>query len=187
MSMIRLTQEQADAHKKRVAEAKKKWNTEIPADLLPKKSTWTAEQAQEFIKCGAIVVAKPKKSATLSQKRDGEAREAGLSLPYPPSVNHYWQRNKNGGMRISKAGLAFRETVGYAYHMMKGFSGDVSLHIVAYPPDKRRRDLDNTLKAIGDALQHAGLIVDDFQIQDLRIIRGPVRAGGEIYVTVTAI
>ena len=34
-----------------------------------------------------------------------------LTLPWPPTVNHYWARNKNGGMRVGKAGVEFRDAV----------------------------------------------------------------------------
>ena len=36
-------------------------------------------------------------------------------------------------------------------------------------PDKRRRDLDNMGKSLGDALTAAGILVDDSQIIDLRL------------------
>lgn len=48
----------------------------------------------------------------------------------------------------------------------------LKVDIIAYPPDKRRRDLDNLLKAPQDSLQHAGVFHDDSQIADLRIRRG---------------
>ena len=43
--------------------------------------------------------------------------------------------------------------------------------IEAYPPDKRKRDLDNILKSLLDALQHAGMYPDDSQIDVLSIAR----------------
>jgi hypothetical protein len=46
--------------------------------------------------------------------------------------------------------------------------------VVAYPPDKRRRDLDNILKCVNDALTHLKAIEDD------SLIRRAVQEWGEI-------
>jgi crossover junction endodeoxyribonuclease RusA len=55
---------------------------------------------------------------------------------------------------------------------------DISAIIYVYPPDRRRRDIDNVLKAILDALQRAGVYNDDSQISRLYIERcEPVRGG----------
>jgi crossover junction endodeoxyribonuclease RusA len=54
------------------------------------------------------------------------------------------------------------------------FPGQVSVTIDAYPPDRRRRDLDNVLKAALDALTHCGIWADDSQVAELRIRRMPV-------------
>ena len=51
-----------------------------------------------------------------------------------------------------------------------------------YPPDRRKRDLDNVLKASIDALQHCGLIDDDANIWRLEVERGEVVKGGYIEV-----
>jgi crossover junction endodeoxyribonuclease RusA len=40
----------------------------------------------------------------------------------------------------------------------------------AFPPDRRRRDLDNLLKPTLDALQHGGVYEDDSQV-DLLVVR----------------
>jgi len=54
-----------------------------------------------------------------------------------------------------------------------------------FPPDGRRRDLDNLQKALCDALQHAGVYADDSQIDRLDVQRGPVVPGGKVIVQVT--
>jgi len=59
--------------------------------------------------------------------------------------------------------------------------------IKAIAPDKRRRDLDNMLKAVLDALEHAKVYENDSQIDDLRITRLPPEKPGRIIVTVTEI
>ena len=66
----------------------------------------------------------------------------------------------------------YRTEVANEVMMHKGkkqFQGKVKVTIEAYRPDKRRRDLDNLLKAPLDALTHAGVYQDDELIVDLRI------------------
>ena len=48
----------------------------------------------------------------------------------------------------------------------------------AFPPDRRRRDLDNLLKSTQDSLAHAGVYQDDAQI-DLLLVRRrePIKPG----------
>lgn len=53
--------------------------------------------------------------------------------------------------------------------MVKHFKGHLKVEIEAFRPDKRRRDLDNLLKATLDGLAHAGVYEDDSQIVDLHI------------------
>jgi crossover junction endodeoxyribonuclease RusA len=94
-----------------------------------------------------------------------------ITLPWPPSVNTYW-RNFDGRMIISARGRDYRETVGdqmTLQKMVKHFKGQLKVEIEAFRPDKRRRDLDNLLKATLDGLAHAGVYEDDSQIVDLRI------------------
>ena len=55
---------------------------------------------------------------------------------------------------------------------------------IAEPPDKRRRDLDNILKAPLDALTHAGLLMDDEQFDEINIVRGQPVSGGRMGVKI---
>ena len=94
-----------------------------------------------------------------------------ITRPWPPSVNTYW-RNFDGRMIISARGREYRETVGdqmTLQKMVKHFKGQLKVEIEAFRPDKRRRDLDNLLKATLDGLAHAGVYEDDSQIVDLHI------------------
>jgi len=96
-----------------------------------------------------------------------------IELPWPPSINHYWRHTRTGHY-ISRAGKAFREKVIYTCLKVPGkFSEKDRLYITidAYPPDRRKRDLDNVLKSLLDSLQHAGVYKDDSQIDRLSISR----------------
>lgn len=114
----------------------------------------------------------------------------GLELPYPPSVNTYWRRV---GPRtiISAKGRKYRETVNgivKAAGANVAFDRDLKVTIEAYPPDARRRDIDNILKAILDSLGDANVYVDDSQIIHLIAHkRDPLRPGGMIYVEIEEI
>ena len=120
-----------------------------------------------------------------------------MSLPYPPSVNHYW-RKWNNRMVISREGRAYRQEVQavLATAGAGGGGGDgkdppddgpLALAMDAFPPDRRRRDLDNIQKPLLDALEHAGVYQDDSQI-DWLLTRRQVRVpGGKVIVQVTAL
>lgn len=60
----------------------------------------------------------------------------------------------------------------------------IKVQIVACPPDKRLRDLDNLFKAPLDALTKAGVWIDDSQIQELSIKWGNIEKGGKLYIDV---
>ena len=47
-----------------------------------------------------------------------------------------------------------------------------------YPPDNRRRDMDNVVKSLQDALTAAGVWVDDYQIEHLTVRRHKARKAG---------
>ncbi len=56
--------------------------------------------------------------------------------------------------------------------------GRLSVKIDMHPPDARRRDVDNVLKPLLDALQHGGAFRDDSQIDKLTIERmQPIKYG----------
>jgi len=110
-----------------------------------------------------------------------------IALPWPPSVNRMW-RSFNGRNILSLEGRQYRQKV-LATVLQAGrpktMTGRLVVLIEVYPPDRRRRDLSNLEKGIGDGLAHAGVYKDDEQIDDLRIVRGGLRTGGEVVVTVT--
>jgi len=99
-----------------------------------------------------------------------------LDIPWPLSVNHYWEQR--GAMRfLSSKALNFRREVKHAFldTQHPGFGGiaRLSLKIMLFPPDKRRRDIDNILKCTMDSLEHAGVYEDDSQIDMLQVVRVP--------------
>jgi len=105
-----------------------------------------------------------------------------LVLPLSPSVNHYYQRNKGGGVRVSDRGQAFRKEVWAAVKQSKmpTLSGRLCVVLRVYPRDRKTVDIDNFAKAVLDALQIAGAFVNDSQVDELTLTRGSVINGGRI-------
>lgn len=120
--------------------------------------------------------------------QDGTGKERVLSLPYPPSVNHLWRHVViKGTVRtlLSKEGRKYRLAARGGF-TGEPFTGRLAVRVIVCPPDRRRRDLDNTCKACLDALSpergkvsgFQGVWLDDSQIDILIVERGPVHRGG---------
>ena len=102
-----------------------------------------------------------------------------IELPYPPSINHYWRRVGPRTL-ISREGRRFRQRVLaiLAALGVEPLLGRLAVQGEDFPPDGRRRDIDNVQKALLDALQHGGAYADDSQIVQLAIeTREPVEGG----------
>ena len=110
-----------------------------------------------------------------------------LTLPFPPTINHYYGRTARGVVYIRKAGKCFREqAIICVEEQLPGVMLDSRIHceVVLHPPDRRPRDLDNYMKPLLDALTHSQLIEDDKLIDQLAIFRGvPVPRSGCVIVT----
>lgn len=115
-----------------------------------------------------------------------------LTLPVPPSANHLW-RHVNGVTLLSKPARLYRKTVGEAV-LIRGpgvslpLTGRLKLSIALTPANRQRRDLDNCLKALQDALTHARVWLDDEQIDVLTVHRNPPDPQQPgVYVTISEV
>lgn len=111
-----------------------------------------------------------------------------LTLPWPPSVNAIWRR-VGAKTLLSAEGRSYRKAVADQVLIQRGAgklgaADRLAVAIELYPPDRRRRDVDNAAKAPLDALTHAGVWDDDSQIDKLLILRRLPVAGGQIVVTI---
>ena len=112
-----------------------------------------------------------------------------LTLPYPPSVNNMWATVR-GRRVLSKKGRLYRKDVALfcvASGLPRPLPTPIAVHVALYAPDNRHRDLDNIFKAVGDALQASGLLVNDADIDELHIVRKEIdRPAGHLVVTIIA-
>ena len=96
-----------------------------------------------------------------------------LYLPWPPSINHYYRRTEKTHLAISKRGkeyrLATKLAVALKHEPPFEAAVTVTVHLVA--PDYRKRDLDNVLKCLLDAISKADVIKDDSMIVELNVYK----------------
>lgn len=126
-----------------------------------------------------------------------------LELPFSPSVNHY---KRTGRITTTKSGKRFQPRIdtpatkrfyfevwmkirlAMANEGLKSFQGaTISVEVHAYPPDNRKRDIDNLIKPLLDAMQKGGLYDDDNQIARLLVQRCDIFEGGKIIVRIEAL
>lgn len=111
-----------------------------------------------------------------------------LYLPWPPTINSYYKMTRYGQRYLDKSVRVFRELVAVAVNeQAPGLKIEEQLfvEVYLYPPDKRKRDLDNYMKGLLDALTEAGFWGDDSQIDQLHIYRGEVVKDGSIRIEVS--
>lgn len=112
-----------------------------------------------------------------------------ITLPYPPSANHYLGRRGRGTYLTTDA-KSYHSTVNEIIRKA-GFAGVIqdtdrlAVQLTCHMPDKRKRDLGNVEKVLMDSLTRAGFWPDDSQVDDLRITRATITAGGSVTVAVT--
>ena len=110
-----------------------------------------------------------------------------LELPWPPSLNHYY-RHVGPRVLISRDGRKYRESVqaiaGRTGHAK--FTCPVQVELDLYPPDNRRRDIDNSQKSLLDALTCAGVYEDDSLIHKITVTkREPMPPNGMAFIRIS--
>ena len=117
-----------------------------------------------------------------------------LNLPWPPSTNTYYRSMRSGKLSgrvlISDKGRQYRnQVISQILSMPRTnmLTGKIAVKVYAYPPDKRKRDLDNIFKSLLDSLTHAQVWRDDSNIDDLHILRMQTIKGGKIYIEISCI
>lgn len=105
--------------------------------------------------------------------------QLSLTLPLPPSVNNAYA-TVEGRRVLRKACRAFKHEAGWQVRKAvveqewdADPGGRYALRLRVFFPDRTRRDLDNTVKLLQDALFGA-LHLDDQAIDDLHVQRAGV-------------
>ena len=112
-----------------------------------------------------------------------------IRLPWPPTINTYYTIAR-GRKILSKKGREFKKAAAAELLIQqppKGLTGRLEVNIDVFPPDRRRRDIDNLCKATVDSLQDYGVFFDDEQIDILRIRRKQIEKPGYVRVYISEI
>lgn len=112
-----------------------------------------------------------------------------ILVPWPPSANRIW-RIGNGKAYLSPKYKEFKKNVEAEVRKATGeapkplLSGKFDVEITLYPPTRRKRDVDNCVKPILDALTSAGVWRDDEDVWQVLVRRSFVRRSGYAYVVI---
>ncbi len=106
-------------------------------------------------------------------------RRVKLTLPVPPSANDLYRggygKTEGRARFLMPEQKQFRSTVIGIVRVELGrfepLAGRLRLVVELEQKDNRRCDISNRIKALEDALQHAGVYADDGQIDRLEITR----------------
>lgn len=115
-----------------------------------------------------------------------------LTLPYPPSCNHAWKKGANGRMYLNPRVEVFRTQVFAAVADLRTkktissepIACDCAVMVELNKSDRRRRDIDNPMKQLLDALTFAKVWNDDSQVQIMLTFFGKNKKHGSCNVLV---
>jgi crossover junction endodeoxyribonuclease RusA len=107
-------------------------------------------------------------------------------LPLSPSINHYFARSGNRTYlpaKVREYRQQVQDIVAAAGH--DTLEGRLSVFMAIHMPSRRRSDIDNYAKGSLDALTHAGVWLDDSQVDELTLVRQEIIKGGRMVVLIT--
>ena len=169
MKMLRLTPEQHESYKKRMA---RKPTTEVVGNC-------------ELVKLGVCAVNQP---APVSSPTALSSSAAPLCLPWPPKTGNTAYRtttNKATGKVIhylDSAVKAYRQSVAVLLGRTDRISGIYELHMDMSPPDARTRDIDNALKIVLDSLKGVWLPDDSMAYMRKLVVAVNDTRRGEVVI-----
>ena len=93
-----------------------------------------------------------------------------FQFEFPPSTNNLWMPVKGKGLVKTKEYRAWQDANAWIIRQQIGLvkiEGPFEAYFVFERPDRRRRDLDNLLKASLDCITNARVVEDDHLCQKL--------------------
>ena len=90
-----------------------------------------------------------------------------LELPWPPTVNTATTVARGRKITSKKARDYYDhvKAIVSKNRLARSIKGNLLACVTRYPPDRRKRDIDNTNKCLFDSLSKSGVIGDDSQIK----------------------
>ena len=124
-----------------------------------------------------------------------------FKFPYPPSVNQHWKTGGKGrgGIYVSRASAIYKHDIAIMFklyrielgHYLNDFDPgtvELTINIDRIHKDNIKRDLDNILKDLFDAIEVSGIIKNDNQIVSLHMTKAVVDPQAkESYITGTIV
>lgn len=111
-----------------------------------------------------------------------------LFLPWPPTVNDYYKVTQAGQRYLDKKVRVYREATAKAIHEQAPslyLEDPLFVEVYLFPPDRRKRDVDNYMKGLLDGMTEAKLWKDDSIVNQLHIFRGETVKGGIVRVEIS--
>lgn len=115
--------------------------------------------------------------------------EITLELPVPPTINHYYgyRKGRVTAKFITAEGKTFRHHVALEVMIAgaRGRFGTARLGLdIVLNLKSRAGDIDNRIKPLFDALEHATLYDNDRQIDEFHVTRGRIIKEGRCVVRI---
>ena len=111
-----------------------------------------------------------------------------IETRWAPTVNHLWKTSGHKRYLTPEALRYIVEVKAAVPWGFKCFTEPVQVTIIASPPDKRKRDLDNLGKIIFDSLTKAGVYTDDHLVHKITITKAEiVKPNGRMIITVESL
>ena len=124
------------------------------------------------------------------QKAKNMHDEIQLTLPLPPSANQIWRKHRLSEQAKSyylvvKSLIATKRAKGSL--PQEAITGDVKAEVTVLLGKRNKRDLDNNIKGLFDALTKAGVWLDDSQVKEMSCKFGETLQKGMIHIKIMRI
>lgn len=137
------------------------------------------------VSSGALIYA-TQGSASIAGGQEAADECIRFRLPFPPSVNGLFRNFIRGRVKTGQYKKWIKEAfIVFEKQTFFRLPGRVTIKILLFRPDKRKRDLDNYVKALLDFLVAQGVIEDDSTVQSLMVAWAKeIKKEGESWVEI---